>query len=247
MIRRLTLQIAVFFLILLTAGESSGQDLQITYKVKVDNLYNTSRPDTLPSSVREMFQKAGENFKFLKYTLNIKDDKSLFFMNEGVLNDAEHNPRLTIALAGVHGMIFTSAAENLLLQETDTYGQEFLISSEFDVIDWIITGETKMIGNLKTFRATASETYQADGERKTWQFTAWFAPQINRQFGPLGFGNLPGLIVELSRAGKTYTISDINETRLSSEAVAKPTEGKQVNRKEFEEIGSRMAERMKRY
>ena len=200
--KRLTLQIAAFFLIIFASGESSGQDLQITYRVKVDNLYNTSRPDTLPSSVREMFQKAGENFKFLRYTLNIKDDKSLFFMNEGVLNDAEHNPRLTIALAGVHGRIFTSTAENLLLHETDTYGQEFLISSEFDAIDWSITGETKMIGNLKTFQATASETYQADGERRSWELSAWFAPQINGQFGPLGFGNLPGLIVGIVKSRK---------------------------------------------
>lgn len=240
------IQITFGFFFILSVGKSFGQDFQITYKVKAENLYNTSRPDTLPNSIREYFKKAGENFKYLRYTLNIKDNNSMFFINEGVLNDAEHNPRLTIALAGVHGRIFTSTGENLLLHQIDTYGQEFLISSQFDIINWKVTGETKMIGKLKAYQAIGSEPYMVDGERKTWQLTAWFAPEISKQFGPLGFGNLPGLIVELSRAGKTYTISKISQVRLSPEAVEKPTEGKQVTREKFEEIGSRIAERMKR-
>ena len=61
--------------------------------------------------------------------------------------------------------------------------------------------------------------------------TTWFAPKINRSFGPGGYGGLPGLILELDRGKKTYTASSIKEVDLTKEDLDVPTTEKKIIKK----------------
>lgn len=67
--------------------------------------------------------------------------------------------------------------------------------------------------------------------------TAWFAPKINKPFGPGEYGNLPGLILEFYRAGKIYRVQSIEKTKIK---VKQPTKEKKITEAEFVEIGKKM-------
>jgi GLPGLI family protein len=43
-----------------------------------------------------------------------------------------------------------------------------------------------------------------------YDFTAWYSPQLPYKFGPAGYGNLPGLIIELQGASFTYGVKKID-------------------------------------
>ncbi|WP_052248359.1 GLPGLI family protein [Chryseobacterium taiwanense] len=57
-------------------------------------------------------------------------------------------------------------------------------------IDWKLLDETKLIGDFLCKKAT--------GKFKGRDYIAWYSPQISTSFGPMKFGQLPGLIFEIS-------------------------------------------------
>lgn len=223
-----------------------SQDLKVSYSVNATSLYATKKPDTLPIAVQNVFKEAKKNFKFIEYTLHVKNNESLFFVNDKMLNDANRQMNIAIALAGFNGKAYTNSQQDVQLRNRDTYGQEFLVKSKFDVTKWNITNETKKIENYITYKATAPEDYISKGEKEVRQIEAWFAPEIQRPFGPLGYGNLPGLILELSVAGKTYTATNVENLSLNQDAVERPTSGKKISKKEFDDLGVKIyLERLK--
>lgn len=237
----MNINISILFYLIL-AQNIYSQDYDVDYKVIADNVYNTSKPDTLPVALQQTFEKAKKNFKFIKYKLYIKDNESIFFLNENMINDAHGQMKISIALAGFNGSVYTNLKEDLKLRNRHTYGQEFLVKSHFDEVDWNLTSQTKKIGGYLTYKAVAEQHYyRASGEKKTRKIIAWFTPEINAPFGPLGYGNLPGLILELSLGGKTYMIESLKQVKLEPNSIKKPKEGKKVSKKEFEDIGSNIS------
>jgi GLPGLI family protein len=68
----------------------------------------------------------------------------------------------------------------------------------------------------------------------------WFAPEISFSFGPLGYGGLPGLILELQDDIFVYKINELKY--VESLKIKKPNSGKKVTKKEFLEIGLKAIE-----
>ncbi|MGK6351902.1 GLPGLI family protein [Parapedobacter sp. DT-150] len=63
---------------------------------------------------------------------------------------------------------------------------------------WEITGESKEIAGYKCFKATRYNlSWDLKGEERRFPVTAWFCPELPFSFGPLKYGGLPGLILEL--------------------------------------------------
>ncbi|MFN4152047.1 MAG: GLPGLI family protein [Candidatus Sericytochromatia bacterium] len=79
--------------------------------------------------------------------------------------------------------------------------------------DWKLTNESKLIQNYLCYKATSKETITNSKGEFQFDIIAWYCPEIPYQFGPNGFGGLPGLILELqfdkSLYGlKTLTLND---------------------------------------
>jgi len=233
-------KIILLIIIIVSVHEVSSQGVRVTYKVKAENIFNTNRPDTLPDMVQKTFKDAERNFENIEYILKIDNNESFFEMEDKLLNDGNRKAKLTKALAGFSGKIYCNTNENIKLRQSDVYGQTFLISSPFNTLEWNITKESKEIGGFKAYKAILRESYDTGKNKEFWEIVAWFAPALNHSFGPGGYGGLPGLIVELSRAGKIYKIEDFEKIRDDIE-VLRPTEGKKVTQKEFEEIGRKMS------
>ena len=73
--------------------------------------------------------------------------------------------------------------------------EKFLIDYSLRLKNWDITSEEVTINGFKCFKAINKIKNNRSGNENT--ITAWFSPDIPASYGPLGFGGLPGLIVEL--------------------------------------------------
>lgn len=176
-------------------------------------------------------------FPQIEYTLLIDGQKAGFWMNESLGADSNPKQRIARAIAGFGSNTYFADAENQVkLLQTNAYGNQFLISIPYE-IKWNLTSETETILSFKTYKAQATETVHNSSGTQEIVITAWFAPEINKPFGPGDYGNLPGLILELHRAGKIYRVQSIEETK---KEVKQPTKGKKVTQEEFIEIGKKM-------
>lgn len=66
--------------------------------------------------------------------------------------------------------------------------------------DWVFTDEEKIIQGFTCYKATLVK--ENVGEDTNSYVIAWFCPELPFNFGPNGFGGLPGLILELQVADK---------------------------------------------
>lgn len=76
--------------------------------------------------------------------------------------------------------------------------------------NWTITTETKLIDNYKCYKAT--NIYQVISPNKVFNHPviAWFCPDLPYKYGPNGYNNLPGLILELQERNAVYGVRKIN-------------------------------------
>jgi GLPGLI family protein len=69
---------------------------------------------------------------------------------------------------------------------------------------WQLSNENKKIGHFTCYKATSSYTVVRGNKTMTFPIIAWFTPEISYSFGPMGYGGLPGLILELQVRNITY-------------------------------------------
>lgn len=231
-----------FLLIFILSLQSFSQDLQITYKVSTEGLLNEVQKKKLSQSGQEYYMKVENNFKNLVYLLKIRENRALFYREQKMENEGNRGLKLAASRAGFPGSFYSDSEVGKVISEYDGYGPKYLISSSLQELKWKISKETKIVTGFKTFKATAQETYDTGSEKKIWTITAWFAPEINKPFGPGGYGGLPGLILELERGSKIYTAKIFEEVDLKEEEVSMPTTGKKITKEEFEAIGRKMSE-----
>lgn len=223
---------------------SYGQDLKITYGISAENLLSNEQKKRMSSGALEYFATAEKKFKNIEFILNIKDHQALFFRNEKMGNEGNRGVKTAASQSGFPGSYYSNSDNGEIINQWEGYGQKFLICSNNNKLNWEISNKSKIVAGLKTYKATAIEKYNTGKEIKKRKITAWFAPEINHPFGPGGYGGLPGLILEMTRGTKTYTVRKIEEVLLEVSEVEKPTKGKHVSQEEFDAIGEKMVEQM---
>lgn len=129
-------------------------------------------------------------------------------------------------------------------------GKRFLIKDAPKKLQWKLTAETKKILGYECRRATI-KTDKLEAE-------AWFTMQIPVASGPRGYGQLPGMILELnsirinkdgSKAEPVMTkATKVDLKKLAKGTITPPKKGKKVSRKQFKKIQKRkLAEMKERY
>jgi len=74
---------------------------------------------------------------------------------------------------------------------------------------WVLTTETKLIKQFTCYKAIASYTIKRRDKTIQFPIIAWFCPELPYRFGPMGYGKLPGLILELQERNIIYGIKKI--------------------------------------
>ncbi len=85
-----------------------------------------------------------------------------------------------------------------------------LLILQFDAqLDWKLTEEYKIIDGYKCYKAIATVIDYSFLKFPSSEITAWYCPDIPVNLGPKRFGNLPGLIFEITDRTVTLQVSKI--------------------------------------
>ena len=230
--------LSCFFLILFFGFSLNAQSLEVVYGVSTELSLTKEQLEKIPSQIREHYKQSFKNLKHIKYRLQINDHESLFKMQESMDNEALSGFAFTRIMAGFSGTYYSNDLEDICLNQTNAFGRDFIISSKMSSMKWQLSKEQKTIKGFKVYKATGFETIKNNSGEHEISIIAWYTPEINLAFGPANYGNLPGLILELERNKKTYTVESITDKEVIE--IEKPSKGKQVTQAEFEEIGAKV-------
>lgn len=164
------------------------------------------------------------------------------------------------------GIQYKNVKDGTMLESTEFFGKNFLISESLDKPAWNLEGETKQIGSYTCFKATLTKktdefdwtsmrrrnrnnnqektkdstktrTVSEDIEMpKEIVVTAWYTPQIPVSNGPAEYWGLPGLILEINAARTTILCSEIIMNPQEKSEISAPDKGKEVSREEYNDI-----------
>jgi GLPGLI family protein len=164
------------------------------------------------------------------------------------------------------GPQYKNVKDNVLLQDQEFFGKQFLIKDSLPKLEWKMENETKQIGQYMCFKATAVKKVDEmdfssmrrrkrdnDAEKKKDTtkttnvmdeievpkeiiVTAWYTPQIPVNQGPGEYWGLPGLILEVNADRTTILCSKIVINPGEKEEIKAPEKGKEVTKTEYNTI-----------
>jgi GLPGLI family protein len=142
---------------------------------------------------------------------------------------AEGRAEVQIKIHRPEEKTYCDLKEKKKLEQKEFMSRKFLINSDMGDVQWKLTGKQKTILNYPCQEAIA--------KKDTNEVQAWFTSAIPVGAGPSGYGNLPGLILEMN-VGKNITVAAINVDAgaVDKSVIVKPKEGKKVSEKEFRGI-----------
>ena len=176
-----------------------------TVEEYIDRYVKTDNPAVL-NKIRDTYDKVRTDFVLIQsgqqstyYSPEYKDITS--GNSKTIRNKSGDKHRYTsLAAKNVYSKDLTNGNFKALLHSrSNTYK----IDSKVPELKWALESETRMILGYKCQRATI-ESY------KGFDVEAWYSPEIPIANGPMEYGGLPGIILELSFASFKYTAKEIS-------------------------------------
>lgn len=222
----------MFFLIVKNVCSQSIEGIAVYSKSYIEN---TLEEETFISKRMKSMKSEFENLRFdLKFTKS----ESVFEVEEMIDFQEDLMSQLALSVGGSNGVFYINTDDKIILNQNESFGQEFIVKSLLDNIKWKLHNETRKIGDYVCYKATT--TYVVKNNKGTFNHpvTVWYAPEIPVGFGPIGYGGLPGLIVELQVQNFNYFMTKITLNPKKKIEIKKPTKGKLVTEEEFNTIGA---------
>jgi GLPGLI family protein len=186
------------------------------------------------------YEKYESDFLMLNYILKFNNKESLFYVEESIELEDGAKTRFILGAGGGGGTFYVNLNDNSKIRETDAFGGQFLVTSTISTTtnNWTLLNEKKQIGNYQCYKATT--VYVVKNSKGTFNHPveAWYTTEIPIGFGPIGYGSLPGLIVELIIRDIKYSIKKVTLNPKKQVEIKKPTKGKLVTEEEFNAIGA---------
>ena len=208
---------------------------EVTYKsIRLDyTLENSSKKDLAILNYLNDINKSAGNIEF---NLLFNDTESLFKVIDKLDIDKSENFTIALAMRGGETVYYTNLSNNELLVQSDAFNELFLISSTLEKYNWLLTKESRMIKGYQCFKATTIKKIVNSKGEFNHVVTAWYTPEIPKKFGPAGYGNLPGLILELTVNKLKFIAFKIELNQNKTNSIRKPIRGKNVTEQEFQKI-----------
>lgn len=188
MMKKILLIVAFLFTNILSAQQNN---ISVEYVVKIDDekeLFNSN------PSLRKMFDDARMGVNSLLFNLIINKSGTKFYEN-AILSSDERNSKNAIIFAGYSGV--TYQFQNSIFQKMRYLEKDILVKEPLRN-NWELHMETKLIDNYLCYKATNVNIIDnGSGKIFNHPVIAWYCPELPYSFGPNGYSNLPGLILEL--------------------------------------------------
>lgn len=184
-----------------------------------------------PNSFKTSYLEAIENAKHLNFTLNFNQETSVFNIINAIGRD-DQGYFYAKLFSGYKGEVYQSKESTLSVLGGE-FGN-FILKKEPN--EWELTNETKEIEGFLCYKATSKKV--VINTKGTFQFPviAWYCPKIPFSYGPNGYGNLPGLILELQVRNVVFGVKKIDLNLEKTPLIPKIKDYKIVTEKELNEI-----------
>jgi GLPGLI family protein len=228
-----TLLITVF---IITSSIYSQTTIICKYQISPirENYVITKEDDGISQNTKKMLLNAFDIAKDFDYLLKFNKIESGSQIDESMINEGVKSNYL-YAIAKVligKGYYYQNKKEKIMLHQNEIMGELFVIKDSL-INDWEISNVSKKIGNFLCYKATKKCSTCSKIEE------VWFAPEIPFPYGPLGYGGLPGLIIEVKNKGSILSLREIKYQNQELK-ISKPIKGKLITIDEYNEITKRV-------
>lgn len=177
----------------------------VEYKVQINDEENLFKDNDF---LRDIFLKAIKNDSKVNFGLLINSNSSKFY-NLSSLNseDSFDEEKIVLSFSNYSGIVFNY--NDSIFKQSSLLGKN-IYSKEPSKKKWELHNDTKLIDNYLCYKATT--IYKVSNGEKIFNHpvTAWYCPALPYKFGPNGYGNLPGLILELQVRNVLFGITKID-------------------------------------
>lgn len=229
------------------SGEAIYQSIT-TLDIKMDSTRFTAEQLKM---MKERMSKALQK----EYALSFNSTTSLWKEIEQLDEGERRMGPMIMMMTGGASLLYKDIKTKEMLDQTEFFGKEFLITDSLDILNWKLGNENKMIGSYTCYKATAkrdiitktldSENPNTGYDTTTIDLVAWYSPQIPVSNGPVSYWGLPGLILELKTDRTTYLCSKITLKPNEVLEIKKPKKGERVSRMEYTDIIMKKMEEMR--
>lgn len=169
-----------------------NQNLYVEYNLKINNEQNLFANNNY---LKENFKKSVDNKADVVFGLEINKAGSKFKFRPELSGLNEEINNFSLALACYSGEIY-NFNNDTILKQNKLLGDNFYVKNDATQ-NWILSDETKIINKYLCYKAT--NIYKVVNPSRTFYHpvVAWYCPDLPFKYGPNGYGNLPGLILEL--------------------------------------------------
>jgi GLPGLI family protein len=174
------------------------------------------------------YNESINNAKYLSFTLLFNKVNAVFSSDEG-LEVEDKDVFMSKVSAGYMNEVFQN--KDFSLCAVNGFGN-YLLKTDA-VKDWVLVNETKEIEGFLCYKATSSKKGVNTGV--VFPVTAWYCPKIPFSYGPNGYGNLPGLILELQVRNVVYGVKKIDLNLSKPPVLGKPKDYPIINQEEFDQ------------
>lgn len=202
----------------------------------------------IPESILAMFPKEMKNNKQLRFNETASIYENVITAKSNEEEEPQESNGMTFRIKtsgsgdGPKEKIYLDLSKNQKVESKSFFGKDFLILSDSAAnFQWKPTGKQKLILSYPCYEAITMG--EVRGKKDT--ITAWYTPQIVPKAGPMGFCNLPGMILQLQLGNITsITATEVIEQEMKDTDIEKPNEGKKVTAAEFKEITDKKMKEM---
>jgi len=261
-------QLLALVMVLTTLQVFSQKDFQGKAVYMSKTTFDMSRFGSEMSEQRKkQIKDRMKSFLEKTFVLNFNKTEALY-KQEATLGAPGGGGGRGFRFGGASSTIYSNTIESKMIESTEFFGKNFLITEKLSDQNWELSAETKKIGNYTCYKATLlkelpSNPWEAfrrggndnkkdstkvkDKEPKTNKVlvTAWYTPQIPVASGPKGYGGLPGLILELSEDRTTILCTEVVLNTAEKVEIKEPVKGKQTSREEFNKLTRQKMEEMR--
>lgn len=177
-------------------------------------------------ALKTIYLDAMEVSKDFVFKLQFNKKESLFTLDKKI-SEPIHD--FALSMVDFLSPIYTNVTTGEKIYTSQD--NEFLITDDIHS-DWKLSSETKLIDNYLCYKATCE--HKITNSRGTFKFpvTVWYCPALPYSFGPIGYGKLPGLIVEYHRRNFVYGLKKLTISDKEIE-ITKPSKGRRISSQEY--------------
>ncbi len=217
---------------------------KVIYNVSMQDFYDGGvKGKKVSPQLERIYKMTADAAKNIQLELFFKQEKSVFHHQRGLsISDFEEMDDFVKYLTA-KGTYFTNLDYGKQILQTEYQDNKYNVESEIQQQDWTLTKEQKQIGKFLCYKAILDKSNTGLNENTV----AWYAPEIPVSFGPTEHvGNLPGLILELTIPGTTYTASKIELNPKKEVKIDWPQDIETMTEEEYKSEGDKVKAQLDR-